>query len=119
MSLGWLRTTIAKTGAKISEIPATSRRHGRHPENVATRANSGRNNSDPLAPAAENIPKTKPRCVSNQRVTTIAPTLPKPRPIPKPHNGTSCHTAEALADSAQDTPLRKRIAGTVRRTPHF
>ena len=93
----------------------------RQPGPSATRAIAGRNSRCPLAPAAEKIPITRPRCRTNQRLATIAPKTRAIAPVPTPTaSPQSSHSCQAwVMTSVRPEPIATSVseATTTRRMP--
>ena len=83
---------------------------------------AGRKTSWPVELAAEKTPITTPRCLTNQRLATIAPntsaSAPVPMPTAKPHSSHSCHGLVITRVRPLPTATRASEAATTRRTPN-
>jgi hypothetical protein len=56
----------------------------RHPSSVAMSMSAGTKTNWPADVDAPNMPITRPRRVTNQRVATVAPNTPEMMPVPTP-----------------------------------
>ena len=91
----------------------------RQPCELAAAAMSGRKSSWPVALAAEKIPVTRPRWVTNQRFATIAPKTramaPVPVPTTRPQSSHRCQGLVITVVAALAAPTRSRAEATTRR----
>ena len=120
-SAGRSRSTSQTSGTSSSAKALTSPAAQRHPGPSARCAIAGRKTSCPVEDAAEKTPTTTPRCVTNQRLATMAPKTsasePVPMPTAKPHSSHSCHALVIASVSPDPTATSARAAATTRRTP--
>ncbi len=69
------------------------------------------------------MPIASPRCVVNQRLTTVAPSViaatPVPPPTITPHSSTICHGWLIMADSAVPEISTTSAPSTVGRMPKY
>ncbi|KAH0438793.1 hypothetical protein KCU90_g3435, partial [Aureobasidium melanogenum] len=84
-------------------------------------ASIGRNTSWPVAELAVRIPMTRPRCVVNQRVTTVADNdsaaTPVEPPTITPQIRTICHGCVISDDNATPAAIVPSAISNVGRTP--
>ena len=87
---------------------------GRQPSVVAVTIKPGTKSSCPAEVEAPNMPITSPRCVTNQRMATAAPSTPEmipvPMPLTPPQSRVSCQGVEAKALAAM--PVERVISAT-------
>ena len=111
------------SGTSARANAATSPAAQRQPGPSARWAITGRNTSCPVELAAEKTPTTRPRCLTNQRLATIAPktraSAPVPMPTANPHSSHSCHGEVITRVSPDPTATRTSAAATTRRIPNF
>jgi hypothetical protein len=100
---------------------ATVMTTGRHPPAVAIAARLGRKISAPVAVLVVRMPMTRPRFLTNQRLTTVAPrtmaTQPEPRPENRPQVSTNCQGAVMKALAPVESAIRESAAISVRLMP--
>ena len=75
----------------------------------------------PVAELAVNMPTTRPRRATNQRVAMIAPStravIPVPMPTTMPHSSTRCYICVITSASKSPETMSVIAAITIRRTP--
>ncbi len=120
-SSGRSRMKISTTTNTIAAAPATSSAAARHPCDSTSCASEGRKISCPVALAADNIPRTRPRRSSNQRLAMMAASTidvtPVPVPTSTPQSSVSCHCDCICVVNATDAESRATAARITRRTP--
>jgi hypothetical protein len=84
-------------------------------------ASAGRNTRLPVAVLAVRTPITRPRLVTNQRLTMVAAstkaTQPLPNPESTPHVATSCHGSVMNRLRQAESDSSDSAMASVRRTP--
>ena len=120
---GWSRSSHSASGATSSAAPATASAAAA----PAVRAGQvGQHRQEaragPAAPPAVSTPVTIPRCLTNQRLVTVATKAsaiePVPRPTSTPQHSTSCQLAVMNTVSPLPAATSTSAAATTRRMPN-
>jgi acyl-CoA hydrolase len=100
---------------------ATVSTTGRQPPASAMAASAGSSSSVPVAVLAVSRPITKPRLVTNQRLTMVAPstmaTQPEPRPDSTPQDSMNCQGSLMRLLAAVEADINSSAVTSVRLMP--